>query len=345
MSARTHSSRSSADNCIRGTFFTLVRGCEGSAKPTGGPLPTPERLRQSAFTVPRLRSIRTDPNGRCSDAGSPVGCTNIRLSSDLANPLSGSRNSWADGDGCDGLHLMHVSCSGGLKGVTVCTVGSEPWRGSLSDRILIAENRCAALFVSTVSPARRLCAGYRPPARNADPHPYMDKPLGPGPEGSRLRRGPERRDRVPLGRGSNSQVAASGGGPSSPAGSPDRRQYPCGARGQVRNRDGADRVCDRARPGQGWPRCQPQPAGRQRHWCQLVLGGTWAKQLGLLRELRPGAARIAVLADPKFPGTERVVSELQAAVSAIGQLMPVSSKWHLGRGQGGVDLSNGLLKA
>jgi putative tryptophan/tyrosine transport system substrate-binding protein len=34
-----------------------------------------------------------------------------------------------------------------------------------------------------------------------------------------------------------------------------------------------------------------------------------AKQLGLLRELRPGAARIAVLADPKFPGTERIVSE------------------------------------
>jgi hypothetical protein len=33
-----------------------------------------------------------------------------------------------------------------------------------------------------------------------------------------------------------------------------------------------------------------------------------AKQLGLLRELRPGAARIAVLADPKFPGTERIVS-------------------------------------
>ena len=34
-------------------------------------------------------------------------------------------------------------CRGGsrLKGVTVCTVGSEPWRGSLSDRILIAENR------------------------------------------------------------------------------------------------------------------------------------------------------------------------------------------------------------
>ena len=31
-----------------------------------------------------------------------------------------------------------------------------------------------------------------------------------------------------------------------------------------------------------------------------------AKQLGLLRELRPGAARIAVLVDPKFPTTERL---------------------------------------
>ena len=50
-----------------------------------------------------------------------------------------------------GLHLMQVS-RGGLKGLTVCSVGSEPWQGSLSDRILIAENRCAALFVSTVSP-------------------------------------------------------------------------------------------------------------------------------------------------------------------------------------------------
>ena len=35
-----------------------------------------------------------------------------------------------------------------------------------------------------------------------------------------------------------------------------------------------------------------------------------AKQLGLLRELRPGAARIAVLADPKWPLTERLVSEI-----------------------------------
>jgi putative tryptophan/tyrosine transport system substrate-binding protein len=48
-----------------------------------------------------------------------------------------------------------------------------------------------------------------------------------------------------------------------------------------------------------------------------------AKQLGFLRELRPGAARIAVLADPKFPGTERVVSEARAAASAMGQQIEV----------------------
>jgi putative tryptophan/tyrosine transport system substrate-binding protein len=48
-----------------------------------------------------------------------------------------------------------------------------------------------------------------------------------------------------------------------------------------------------------------------------------AKQLGLLRELRPGAARIAVLADPKFPTTERFVSEVRAAASAIGQQIEI----------------------
>jgi ABC-type uncharacterized transport system substrate-binding protein len=53
-----------------------------------------------------------------------------------------------------------------------------------------------------------------------------------------------------------------------------------------------------------------------------------AKQLGLLRELRPGAARIAVLADPKWPLTEPFVSQVRAAASAMGrqiELLYVSS--------------------
>jgi putative ABC transport system substrate-binding protein len=48
-----------------------------------------------------------------------------------------------------------------------------------------------------------------------------------------------------------------------------------------------------------------------------------AKQLGLLRELRPGAAPIGVLVDPKFPTTERFVSELRAAASAVRQQLIV----------------------
>jgi putative ABC transport system substrate-binding protein len=48
-----------------------------------------------------------------------------------------------------------------------------------------------------------------------------------------------------------------------------------------------------------------------------------AKQLGLLRELRPGAARIGVLVDPQFPTTERFVSEARAAASAIRQQIEV----------------------
>jgi putative tryptophan/tyrosine transport system substrate-binding protein len=48
-----------------------------------------------------------------------------------------------------------------------------------------------------------------------------------------------------------------------------------------------------------------------------------SKQLGLLRELRPGAAHIAVLVDPKWPLTERFVSELRAAALAVGQQLIV----------------------
>ena len=57
-----------------------------------------------------------------------------------------------------------------------------------------------------------------------------------------------------------------------------------------------------------------------------------AKQLGLLRELRPGATRIAVLVDRKFPTTEPFVSDLRAAASAGGQqliILDVSSEREL----------------
>jgi hypothetical protein len=48
-----------------------------------------------------------------------------------------------------------------------------------------------------------------------------------------------------------------------------------------------------------------------------------AKQLGLLRELQSGVARIAVVVDPKWPITEPFVSQVRTAASAMGQQIDV----------------------
>jgi putative tryptophan/tyrosine transport system substrate-binding protein len=48
-----------------------------------------------------------------------------------------------------------------------------------------------------------------------------------------------------------------------------------------------------------------------------------AKQLGLLHELLPNAARIAALVDPKFPLTEPFVADIRAASSAISKQIEV----------------------
>jgi putative ABC transport system substrate-binding protein len=47
------------------------------------------------------------------------------------------------------------------------------------------------------------------------------------------------------------------------------------------------------------------------------------KHLGLLRGLRPGAARVGVLVDARWPFTERFVSEVQAAALTIAQQIEV----------------------
>src|SRR5262245_22208630 len=48
-----------------------------------------------------------------------------------------------------------------------------------------------------------------------------------------------------------------------------------------------------------------------------------AKQLGLLHDVLPGAARIAVLVDPRWPITERFVSDVRAAALAVGKQIEV----------------------
>jgi putative ABC transport system substrate-binding protein len=79
-----------------------------------------------------------------------------------------------------------------------------------------------------------------------------------------------------------------------------------------------------------------------------------AKQLAFLRELRPGAARIAVLVNPKFPTTERFLSEVRVAASAVGQqliVLDVSSDREVEtafttlvqRGAGALHVGGGML--
>jgi putative tryptophan/tyrosine transport system substrate-binding protein len=48
-----------------------------------------------------------------------------------------------------------------------------------------------------------------------------------------------------------------------------------------------------------------------------------AKQLGLLRELLPDAARVAVLVNPNSPQTESIITGVETAASAIGLKMEV----------------------
>ena len=48
-----------------------------------------------------------------------------------------------------------------------------------------------------------------------------------------------------------------------------------------------------------------------------------AKRLGLLHELLPGAARFAVLVNPNNPSAEFMITDVQAAASAIGRQIEV----------------------
>ena len=144
-------------------------------------------------------------------------------------------------------------------------------------------------------------------------------PRSTGLEGSRLCRGPERRDRVPLWAGQTDrlpllvadllrrQVALIvGNTPSALAAKAATTTVP------IVFVTGGDPVRD------GLVASLNRPGGNVTgvSFITVELG---AKRLGLLRELRPGAARIAVLVDPKWPLTEPFVSEVRAAASAIGQ--------------------------
>ena len=77
----------------------------------------------------------------------------------------------------------------------------------------------------------------------------------------------------------------------------------------------------RRRSGQGWPRRQPEPAGRQRHRCQFISGelpqSGWGSSVSCGR-----GARIGLLVDPR-PEYRITLSDVQPAALAMGQQIEV----------------------
>ena len=99
----------------------------------------------------------------------------------------------------------------------------------------------------------------------------------------------------------------------------DRRGRRSGGAGrQSRDRDDADRIRYRSRPGQSWSGRKHQSAGRQYHGRRLFRA-LEAKLLGMLHELVPKASIIAVLRDPNGPDVESRSRELEEAARAIGR--------------------------
>ena len=85
---------------------------------------------------------------------------------------------------------------------------------------------------------------------------------------SRVRRGPQCRDRIPLGARTKRPSAGACGGPDRPAGERDRctNQHAGDARPQGRDQYDPNRLQCRRRSGCCWAGGEPQSAGRQCHW-------------------------------------------------------------------------------
>src|SRR5262249_52916536 len=139
-------------------------------------------------------------------------------------------------------------------------------------------------------------------------------------ERNRLHRGPQCRDRIPLGVQRSRWAAGFGGRSGPPSG--DGHRYAgrhCGnPRCQSRDRDHSHRLHGLRGPGAGGSRDEPQPAGRQHNRRKLHDRRIAAKQVGLMHELIPQFERLAVLVNPKNPNAEPLTRDVQAAALTIG---------------------------
>src|SRR5262249_1748052 len=148
-----------------------------------------------------------------------------------------------------------------------------------------------------------------------------------GREGERLCRSPQCGDRVSLGRQSNRSAAGIGGRPGPPPGRADRGgERERGVRRQGRPQHDPGRIRHRRGPGPPGPGLQPGGAGGAGSWTAINCRSAErvAKRLELLRELIPGATRVAGLVNPSNPSrTESTVRDAEAAGRAMGMQIQV----------------------
>jgi hypothetical protein len=138
------------------------------------------RCRLNGSVVPPFTPRDTWSRPPSHRAGSPVGCTNIRLSSDMDNPLNrvGIRGRMVTDASVS--RLMQVSRRR-AQGVTVCTVGSEPRRASLSDRVLKPLHPSNGAGDGSTTPSERghgQCDQNRGPTYFSTPGPFRWRETG-----------------------------------------------------------------------------------------------------------------------------------------------------------------------
>src|SRR5262245_35110890 len=102
-------------------------------------------------------------------------------------------------------------------------------------------------------------------------------------------------------------------------------RHPVGNCSKGRNHDDTDRLRNRGRSSQGRLVARLNRPGGNVTGVSFISTELGAKQLGLLHELRPRAARIGVLVDSKWPITEPFVSDVRAAASALAQQIEILS--------------------
>ena len=138
-------------------------------------------------------------------------------------------------------------------------------------------------------------------------------------EGSGLRRGPERDDRIPLGGWSLRPSAGAGGRAGAPSGHRDhswRQRRRAGCKGSDRGHSycvysGADPVWS------GLVGSLSRPGGNLTG-ASLVAAELAVKRLEVIRELLPQARAVAMIVNPNYPGAESEMAEVEAAGRVIG---------------------------